>query len=704
MSQYQYKAFISYSHKDTDIAEQIHKELEHYKVPGRLVGKSTSVGVIQKKLGSFFRDREELPVAEDLTTEVKKALENSEFMIVLCSPSAAASRWVNREIIEFKKLRGDKYVLPLIINGTPWASDSDKPEEECFPPAVRYKISPAGTLSHIRTEPIAADIKQGNDGYKRGVQKLIAGLLGVGLDRLVERELQRKQRRVMAITSASVLGMIVMGGLTYQATIARQAAEQHRAEAEDLIEFMLTDLRKKLEPVGRLDVLDSVGTKAVSYYNGQDLDDIPDNAIGRRARAFHLLGEIQNQRGNRQEADVMFRRANEATEDLLARAPNNPQRIYEHSQSLYYVGFQAWQLGDYVTAEKAWNGYKNFSQQLVAIDPKNTAWQFELAYAHSNIGTLQLRNLFQPRKAHESFSKSLSVFINLERMLPENVDVQYELADGYAWVADSLLEFSSVSKVRQARLKEKQILSALLSKNPRNSKVLGALHVPNRALAHIAMTQGNFKEAIKLFTEALHIARNLKDKDSENQEWKSKVGMLHFDLTHAYILGNKLDLAQDHFKQGQAIGKEILSNDFASVEQTIQFQINAELLKFQALKEQNLSLKNADEILKIFKGIQNKAPALENSLFAKRVLSSLYLLLIEIYQKNDANELADQLLYKLWHGETEVGKLKVHMEQSPKMLANLLKLAELRNDTEMYDLLVNELANRGYEPTLLLLN
>ena len=109
MPQYSnYKAFISYSHKDKVIGAKIFNALEKYKVPKNLIGSTTDVGIIPKSFGRFFRDRDELPAADDLTSEIRKALENSEFMIVICSPSAAASRWVNREILEFKKLKGEK--------------------------------------------------------------------------------------------------------------------------------------------------------------------------------------------------------------------------------------------------------------------------------------------------------------------------------------------------------------------------------------------------------------------------------------------------------------------------------------------------------------------------------------------------------------------------------------------------------------------
>jgi eukaryotic-like serine/threonine-protein kinase len=58
-------------------------------------------------------------------------LESSLYLIVICSPRAAVSRWVNREIEVFKSLGGEARVLCLIVDGEPNA-DSNLGELECF--------------------------------------------------------------------------------------------------------------------------------------------------------------------------------------------------------------------------------------------------------------------------------------------------------------------------------------------------------------------------------------------------------------------------------------------------------------------------------------------------------------------------------------------------------------------------------------------
>ena len=114
---FKYTAFISYSHADKDVVEQLHKALERFKIPKNLVGQETPKGNVPEKFKPFFRDREDLSAATNLTASIKKAMAQSEHLIVVCSPDAAKSRWVAKEINQFKKLRDQNQILCLIVGG-----------------------------------------------------------------------------------------------------------------------------------------------------------------------------------------------------------------------------------------------------------------------------------------------------------------------------------------------------------------------------------------------------------------------------------------------------------------------------------------------------------------------------------------------------------------------------------------------------------
>jgi len=209
-SDYKYRAFISYSHKDEKWASWLHKALETFKVPKYLVGETTPMGTVPERMGKVFRDREELSSSHSLGTDLTQALEDSACQIVICSPNAAKSHWTNEEILTYKRLGREDRVFCLIVDGEPGADHA-----ECFPPAVRFKMGADGVLSDEPAEPIAADARPHADGKINAKLKLISGMLGVGFDALKQRELQRLKKRKAMITMASITGMFVASALAY---------------------------------------------------------------------------------------------------------------------------------------------------------------------------------------------------------------------------------------------------------------------------------------------------------------------------------------------------------------------------------------------------------------------------------------------------------------------------------------------------------
>lgn len=211
-----YFAFISYSHKDEKIAEWLTKELEHFQIPTSLIGAPRS-------LRPIFRDNEELS-AGNLPEQISKALAQSRNLIVICSPSAAKSKWVDKEIQDF--IRGHNgsaaHVFPFIIDGDPYA---EQDENECYPPSLRRV---AGS-----EERLGVHIKK-DSRKKISLIRLIAGMLGVGFDSLWQRhekELRRKRITRKVLSSIIVIAFLFfMGALWLSrrdnlATQSRTAAE-----------------------------------------------------------------------------------------------------------------------------------------------------------------------------------------------------------------------------------------------------------------------------------------------------------------------------------------------------------------------------------------------------------------------------------------------------------------------------------------------
>jgi len=233
-----YWAFISYSHTDKAWGDWLHKALETYRVPRRLVGRESRDGTVPPRLFPIFRDREELPVSADLSSNINEALRESRYLIVICSPQAASSRWVGEEIKTFKRLGREDRILALVVDGEPNAS-AGKPgfqvEEECFHEALRYRWSETGEISDLPSEPIAADAREGKDGKTNAKLKLLAGLLAVNYDDLKQREHERRLRRARRIGIAAFVLVAVFAGLALWAILAAQEAARQRRQTQRLL-------------------------------------------------------------------------------------------------------------------------------------------------------------------------------------------------------------------------------------------------------------------------------------------------------------------------------------------------------------------------------------------------------------------------------------------------------------------------------------
>ncbi len=145
---FKYRAFISYSHRDKAWADWLHRGLESYRIPKRLVGTAGEHGPIPPRLFPIYRDRAESPASANLEAYIRTALEGSENLIVICSPNSRRSTWVNQEILSFKRLGRESRIFAVVVEGEPHLSDveGDGSPNECFPRALLQKMGPDGEL------------------------------------------------------------------------------------------------------------------------------------------------------------------------------------------------------------------------------------------------------------------------------------------------------------------------------------------------------------------------------------------------------------------------------------------------------------------------------------------------------------------------------------------------------------------------------
>ena len=189
-----YSAFISYKHAPADsaVALEIQKRLERYHVPAAIRKKTG-----KDKIGRIFRDKEELTITSDLSDDIRKALEDADFLIVICSSSTKLSTWVPREIKYFLEHHSKKRVLTVLVDGEP----KDVIPEQLLTDIVTRTTSEGETFEEkVIIEPLYGDFRAGiKEARRTEITRLAAALLGCNYDELVMRERQYKLRRNLAI-------------------------------------------------------------------------------------------------------------------------------------------------------------------------------------------------------------------------------------------------------------------------------------------------------------------------------------------------------------------------------------------------------------------------------------------------------------------------------------------------------------------------
>jgi len=436
-----YAAFISYAHADEAFASRIQNALETYRLP-----KSFDASA-REKLKPVFRDVTELTAHHSLSEKIRDAVKTSRFLIVLCSPAAKNSHWVNEEIQLFRKLHGENKILSVIIEGKP---------DTAFPSA----------LTEGGREPLAANMTS-REGFRFGITQLAASMIGVGLDELIQRDNKRRRFRLKMIMSASLAFSALMGGMAWTAIDARHGAETSRNEAEKLVEFLITDLKNELQTLGRTSILNDLGKRITEYYDAIPLSDMDRDRLARQAETRHLLSQVALDQGDLERAESEALAAFNVTAEILRRNPEDTDAIYDHAQSTYWVGLFHKHVKEYETALNYWKLYRQYGHDLMSRDTKNPKWIMEAAWGENNVANLH-SILKDYQSARVYFEQSVKLFEEALIYSDNKSLVMSETAKALSGLSKAEVKLDSLNDALVSRTESIAILEKLKKIHPQN--------------------------------------------------------------------------------------------------------------------------------------------------------------------------------------------------------------------------------------------
>lgn len=215
---YEYFAFISYKREDEKWAKWLQKKLESYSLPTALRKQNPT---LPNKIRPVFRDQSELS-GGNLKAEIEKGLDNSKYLIVICSPRSAKSPWVSKEVQHFIDNGRAEFIIPFIIGGTPNATD---PDDECFPEGLRQ----------LKGEKELLGININEMGRDAAAIKVIARMFDLRFDVLWQRHKRSKHLRNLFWIIA--LGLIVLSVVIFAAVLLNKnkVIESQNSQLQTLV-------------------------------------------------------------------------------------------------------------------------------------------------------------------------------------------------------------------------------------------------------------------------------------------------------------------------------------------------------------------------------------------------------------------------------------------------------------------------------------
>ncbi len=360
-------AFISYSRKDREFAAKLEKALEDYKPPKDLK-------VLQRNL-VVFRDEADFTGGE-YHESLEKHLRNSEKMIVVCSPDARKSQYVNDEITRFAETRGVSNIIPILLSGVPNnEAKSGQEEEMAFPEALCKVMGMPLAANYIGFDP-------GRDKVNKGVfygswYTILANLYDVSRGEIEQRD-KKRQARNLKITVGIVSGVILaLSALLVYALISRSEAIMQRDLAEKQKKVALDAFSQLTymvpQALARFPRTEGIRERVVreSITNLRKLFELNPKSLDVRrelATNYRLWGTILYEQTKFGEAYDKFEASANFYGLLLKQEPTNAFWTRDLSISHYNAGLMLEKLGDRSGAFREYEESLKYARRAAELD------------------------------------------------------------------------------------------------------------------------------------------------------------------------------------------------------------------------------------------------------------------------------------------------------------------------------------------------
>ncbi len=338
------------------------------------------------------------------------------------------------------------------------------------------------------------------------------------------RKFARRHRAAVAFTTVLALLLVIMAvGATVQArrlAIANATARARQAQAEQLIGFMIGDLSDRLQPIGKLDLLDEVGKKALAYFEAVPESELSDVELWRRSMAFQQFGNVRLTQGKLPEASQLMQRAIAVSVPLAARDSLNSRWQLALAHAHYNAGAVEWQRGNVDGALGHFEPFVRISDRLMSHYRDSLSFRAEVAYALNNIGQAHEAKGDVPG-ALERYRAALGI---LDSIVPrDTMKWEWMLTLGVVHNAAGVAErkLGDLDRAFVDHSAELAVKQRLLRRDPENRDWQRAFAIARTYLSDMWLWQGNAGAALAELDSAHAIYAALVAHDTTNVTWRS---------------------------------------------------------------------------------------------------------------------------------------------------------------------------------------
>jgi serine/threonine-protein kinase len=348
----------------------------------------------------------------------------------------------------------------------------------------------------------------------------------------------RRNRLAVAFVATVAAGLVTLTATSIQqanrTAAARDEADARRAQAESLIDFMLSDLWEKLEPIGRLEVLDDVGEQATAYFSRVPPELYSDAELAARSKALYRIGDVRLDQGRLPEAQRAFDESLRLARALSVRDPDSEEWLFGLGQAEFWVGESQRRQGHLDQALERFQAYRDVSDRLAEADPQDPTYILEVGFSHANVGAI----LYTEGRYEQSlveYAASLRAKELAVRLEPSSRARLSSLAEDHNKIGMSLRDLGRLDEAGDHFEKELEIRADLVSRQPENAALLHRLATTHHFMGELLHRRGDLSGAIRRFENHREILEPLSRGDPTNLTWRRSLAAGSVRLGHVLL-------------------------------------------------------------------------------------------------------------------------------------------------------------------------